>query len=149
MAFFSKLWKCQYCYTDAPCGRWQSVWKKSLTAITQECYNLYWTSPGWNTPQNSSCTATYHPSRKPSKLDEPDMQDTSWRSKDELISDVLLWTPSHGRAKVGRPSRTYLLHLCADTRCSLEDLQEAMDDRDEWRERVREIRASSTTRWWC
>ena len=28
-----------------------------------------------NTPQNSSCTATYQPSRKLSKLDEPDMQD--------------------------------------------------------------------------
>ena len=31
-----------------------------------------------------------------------------WRSKDKLISDVLLWTPSHGWAKVGRPSRTYI-----------------------------------------
>ena len=30
-----------------------------------------------------------------------------WRSKDELISDVFPWTPSHGRAKVGRPARTY------------------------------------------
>ena len=29
--------------------------------------------------------------------------------KDELISDVLLWTPSHGRAKVGWPARTYLV----------------------------------------
>ena len=28
------------------------------------------------------------------------------RSRDELISDVLQWTPSHGRAKAGRPSRT-------------------------------------------
>ena len=27
-----------------------------------------------------------------------------WRSRDELISDVLLWTPSHGRAKAGRPA---------------------------------------------
>ena len=27
-------------------------------------------------PQSSSCTATYHPSRKLSKLDKPDMQDT-------------------------------------------------------------------------
>ena len=25
-----------------------------------------------------------------------------WRSRDELISDVLLWTPSHGREKAGR-----------------------------------------------
>ena len=31
-----------------------------------------------------------------------------WRSMDELISDVLLWTPSYGRTKAGRPSRTYL-----------------------------------------
>ena len=29
-----------------------------------------------------------------------------WRSRDELISDVLLWTPTHGRAKAGRPART-------------------------------------------
>ena len=28
-------------------------------------------------PQSSSYTATYHPSRKLSKLDEPDMQDTA------------------------------------------------------------------------
>ena len=31
-----------------------------------------------------------------------------WRSRDELISEVLLWTPSHGRAKAGRPARTYI-----------------------------------------
>ena len=35
----------------------------------------------------------------------------SWRSKDELISDVLLWTPSHGRAKAGRLARTYTQKL--------------------------------------
>ena len=29
-----------------------------------------------------------------------------WRSKDELISDILLWTPSHRWAKVGWPART-------------------------------------------
>ena len=29
-----------------------------------------------------------------------------WRSKNEIISDVLLWTPSHKCASVGRP-RTY------------------------------------------
>ena len=28
------------------------------------------------------------------------------RTRDELISDVLLWTPTHGRAKAGRPART-------------------------------------------
>ena len=32
----------------------------------------------------------------------------SWRSRDELISDVLLWTPAYGRAKAGRPAQTYI-----------------------------------------
>ena len=37
-----------------------------------------------------------------------------WRSKDELISDVLLWTTANGQAKVGRPARTYIQQLCED-----------------------------------
>ena len=58
-----------------------------------------------------------------------------WRSKNELISDVLQWTTSYGHASVGRPTKTYLQQLCTDTGCSLEDLPEAMDDIDERRER--------------
>ena len=69
-----------------------------------------------------------------------------WRSKDELKSDVLLWTPPHGCARP--PTKTYLKQLCTDTGCSLEDLPETMDDRDDWREWVREIRASNMTWWW-
>ena len=69
-----------------------------------------------------------------------------WRSRDELISDVLLWTPSHGRAKVGRLARTYIQQLCEDTGCSPEDLPEAMNDREKWRERVRDICADGTSR---
>ena len=60
-----------------------------------------------------------------------------WRSRDELISDVLLWIPTYGRAKAGRPARTYIQQLCEDTGCSPEDLPEAMNDREMWRERVR------------
>ena len=71
-----------------------------------------------------------------------------WRSRDELISDILLWTPSHGRAKAGQSARTYKQQLCADTGCSPEDLPEAMDVRDGWRERVRDIRAENVTWWW-
>ena len=41
-----------------------------------------------------------------------------WRSRDELISDVLLWTPVYGQAKAGRPARTYILQLCEDTGCN-------------------------------
>ena len=71
-----------------------------------------------------------------------------WRSKDELISDVLLWTPAYGQAKAGRPARTYIQQLYEDTGCSPEDLPEAMKDRKKWRENVRDIRASGTTWWW-
>ena len=62
-----------------------------------------------------------------------------WRSKDEFISDVLLWTRSYGRAKAAWPATTYIQQLCADTGCKLEDLPEGMDDREMWRERVRGI----------
>ena len=31
-----------------------------------------------------------------------------WRSRDELISNLLLWTPAHGRAKAGRAVGTYI-----------------------------------------
>ena len=67
-----------------------------------------------------------------------------WRSRDELISDVLLWTPTYGRAKAGRPAWTYIQQLCEDTGCSPEDLPKAMNDREKWRERVRDIRVSGT-----
>ena len=73
-----------------------------------------------------------------------------WRSKGELMSGVHRWNLSNGRTSVGRPTRTYR-HLCTDTRYCLEDLPEAMDDRDErWerkRKSVRGIRVSCTT-WW-
>ena len=52
-----------------------------------------------------------------------------WRSRDKLISDVLLWTPSHGWAKAEQPARTFIQQFCANMGCSSEDLPEAMDDR--------------------
>ena len=71
----------------------------------------------------------------------------SWRSKDKLISNVLLWIPSHGQAKAGRPARTYIQQLCEDTGCSPENPPEVMNDREEWQERLRDIHAGGTTRW--
>ena len=68
-----------------------------------------------------------------------------WRSGDELISDVFLWTHSHGRAKAGRPARTYIQQLCADKGFIPEDLLEVMDDGERWRERVKDIRADGAS----
>ena len=68
-----------------------------------------------------------------------------WRSKDELVSDVLLWTPTYGRAKAGRPARTYIQQLCEDTGCNPEDLPEALNDGEKCREMIRDICAGGTT----
>ena len=65
------------------------------------------------------------------------------RSRDEIISDGLLWSPTYGRVKARRPARRYIQQLC-----SSEDLPEAMNDRVKWREMVRDIRASGMTWWW-
>ena len=73
-------------------------------------------------PQSSSCTPTYHLSRKLSKLDKLDMQDTAGE----------VGTPSHGQAKPGRPARTSIQQFCANTGCTLEDLPEVMENRKGW-----------------
>ena len=71
-----------------------------------------------------------------------------WKTRDKLISDILQWTPTYGRAKAKRPARTYIQQLCEDMGCSPEDQPEAMNDREKWRERVRDIHASGMTWWW-
>ena len=71
-----------------------------------------------------------------------------WRSRDEFISDVHLWTPSHGRAKAGRPARTSIQQIFVDAGGSPEYLPEAMNDREGWLERVRDIRVDGRTRRW-
>ena len=68
-----------------------------------------------------------------------------WRSKDAIVSDVLLWTPAYGQSKAGEPARTFIQQICDDTGCNPEYLPKAMNDRETWRERVRDIRASRTS----
>ena len=68
-----------------------------------------------------------------------------WRSRDEVVRDVLLWILSHRRTKAVGPARTYIQQLCVDTGCSPEDLSEAMDDRKGWLERARDTHADGVT----
>ena len=70
-----------------------------------------------------------------------------WRSKNELISDIILWISLLRREKKGRPARICIRQISTDTEYSLEDLPGAMDDRDGWQERVREICVGRAT--WC
>ena len=69
-----------------------------------------------------------------------------WRSKNKLISNVLLRISLHRCASIEQPTKTYLQQLCTDIRCSLVDLPEAIDDRR--MVRVRVIHTSSMTWWW-
>ena len=69
-----------------------------------------------------------------------------WRSRDELIRDVLLWTPHTWLCKSRTTSTN--IHSAAMWGCCPEDLPRAMNDREEWRERVRDIHATSMTWWW-
>ena len=89
-----------------------------------------------------------HPITKTIKVRRIRHAGDCWGSGDELISDVRLWTPLHGQAKAGRPARTYIQQPCEDTGCNPEDLPEAMNNREEWWKRVRDIRTGGTTRWW-
>ena len=86
-----------------------------------------------------------HPITKTIQVRQTRHAGNCWRSRDELISDLLLWTPTQGRANAGRPARTYIQQVCEDTGCCPEDLPVAMNDREKCRERDRDIRATSTT----
>ena len=117
-------------------------------AITQECCKQYWTIPGDSIPQSSSCTATYHLSWKLSKLDEPDIRDTA--GEVGMKSEV---TYSFGPLHVDKQRQDDQLEpiyhssvLIQDV--DFEDLTEAMDNREGWLERVREIHAGGATWWW-
>ena len=100
--------------------------------------------PLWHETRNQRFF-THHENYR--KWDGPDIQDTAGEVGTRSC-DVLLWTPSHGRAKAGRLARTYIQQLGEDTGCSLEDLPKEMNDRERRRERVRDICADGTTSWW-
>ena len=103
-------------------------------------------NPGASTQESTNDTASCLPYRK--LVTRTRHAGHCLKSRDELISAVLLWTPTYGRAKAGWPARTYIQQLCEDTGCSLEDLPKAMNDRENWRERLKDIRASGMKWWW-
>ena len=55
-----------------------------------------------------------------------------YRSKDEPVSNIVLWTPKHGRRKPGRPAITYTDILKMDTGLESTDFKSAMGDRKAW-----------------
>ena len=133
---------------DALHGRWLNGWKKKLednyTRMLRAILNTSWRQY----PTKQQLYGHLPPITKSIKVRRTRHTERCWRIRDELISDFLQWTPSHGQAKAGRLARTYIQQLCEDTGYSPEDLLEAMNDRKEWGERARDIRAGGTTKWW-
>ena len=55
------------------------------------------------------------------------------RRTGQVITDVLLWKPLHGKRSVGRPITTYVNLLCQDTGLKPVELRTCMEDRSVWR----------------
>ena len=113
---FKQRW-CRYCYMDALQGR--QLHKNAASNIEQVLEAAL--------PQSSHLL----PITKTIKIRRTRHAGHCWRSRHEFW-----WTPSHGRAKAGRPARTYIQQLRADTGCSPENLPEAMNYKEGWQERV-------------
>ena len=126
-------------YIDANKTYGEKAWKRksNYTRMLRAILNKSW----WQHPTKQQLYGHRPPITKTIRVRRTRNVGHCWRSRDELISDILLWTPSHGRAKARRPAQTYIQQLCADTGCSLEDLPEVMDDREGWRVSVWEIHA--------
>ena len=52
-----------------------------------------------------------------------------WSSRDKLISNILLWTLTHGHTSVGWAAKTYIHQLYSDTRWNLAGMR---TNRDGW-----------------
>ena len=82
--------------------------RRNLTATTQECWEKYWTSLGDNTPRDAKCTATYLPSRKLYRSEEPDMPDTAGEAKTSSLVTYYYGPPHMAKQKqVDQPELTY------------------------------------------
>ena len=132
MQFFSKQRLLPYYYMDAPRRHCLSHIDEKLNS---NCKRMLWTVMNKSWKQ--------HPTKQQLYGQQPPISKTiqiRWtrharhcrRSKDKLISYVLLWIPSHGQVRVGWPARNYLQRLCTDTGCSIEDPPRVMDHRDKW-----------------
>ena len=71
----------------------------------------------------------------------------SVRQKDQNVSELVLWEPTHGTKSKGGQSKTFVDTLKEDTGCtSAEEIKSCMEDRDVWREIVSRCSVKSVHR---
>ncbi|KAI8498174.1 hypothetical protein Bbelb_241180 [Branchiostoma belcheri] len=54
------------------------------------------------------------------------------RSREEIVAELVLWTPKHGRRKAGRQAATYIDCLRRVTGLEVDYLGQVMEDRECW-----------------
>ena len=59
-----------------------------------------------------------------------------WGSKNEVVSDLVLWEPKQGKRSIGGQARTFVDLLEADIGVPRDCLLAVMDDRVGWRKRA-------------
>ena len=104
---------------------------------------LFWTNPGSSILQNSSCIATCLLISQTIQVRWTKNAEHCWRSKDELINNILFWTLTYGHTSISWLAKTYIHQLCVDIGCQLEDRPWPMDKRDWWWERKCQENVSS------
>ena len=72
----------------------------NYTRMLRAILNKSW----WQHPTKRQLYGHLPPTTKTIKIRRTRHAGHCCRSRDKLISNVLLWTPSHGRAKAGRPA---------------------------------------------
>ena len=55
-----------------------------------------------------------------------------WWSKDKLINNVLLWTPTHGHTSVCWPVKTWIHQLSVNTECCRENSRDIEEQNGGW-----------------
>ena len=126
----------RFCYMVPQPGHWRESSKTSWMEHIHACYAVF--NKSWK----------QHPAKEELYGNIPVISEIvrerrtkyaghCYRSKDELVGDLLLWIPNHGHSSIGRPRRTYIDKLSNDVGMPVDDLKPSMEDRDVWRERVR------------
>ena len=88
------------------CTTWMLT-KRRGKKLDRNCIRMLWAilNKFWKQHPIKQQLYSHLPPISKTKCDKQDMGHY-WRSKDELISNILLWTPSHGYARVRWPTRT-------------------------------------------
>ena len=71
-----------------------------------------------------------------------------WRSKDLLVSDLLLWTSAHGHTIIIHLAKAHIHMFCADTGCNLDNQPRSITGSDRWCEWVKGTLVINTI-WRC